>query len=371
MIFPSRSGRPWDLSEVRKVLVIRMDQIGDVVFAAPAMEYLHEILPQASLDFLAGPWAAHLVKTFPYVRDTLIFDSNWYSPDRSLVDCLSGATRMVKILRTHRYDLGIDLRGDLRNVALMRAARIPRILSYGITGGKFLMDRPVPYDFSAHQVDLNLRLIHEVALGVGSNNSAIATKEQRRPKLFCPDAVQEAVFDHGWLSSARPRVLVHAEAGYPSKRWNKKRFAQLIMSLCELGAHVGLIGVEKDDLGHAPELEKFRAKIVDLRGKTNLLELCALIAQSDLLIGNDSAPAHLAASLGTSCVVLFSGANDPSRWRPIGDNVHLVFHPVRCSPCESLSCLMSTHECMDAISVYEVEGLVHEILSAKGLLPYL
>ena len=369
VVFVGRSHKPWDLSEVRNILVIRMDQLGDVVFAAPVLEYLHEVLPGASIDFLTGPWAAPLVKTFPYVHDTLVFDANWYSPDGNLADRVANTRKVIRILRGNRYDLGIDLRGDLRNIALMRAGRITHTIGYGITGGKFLLDRSVPYDFSAHQVDLNLRLIAEVAGGVRGEECVAPTKEQRKPRLFCPDGVKEAVFDHAWLSNSRPRILLHAEAGYPSKRWSKKRFVQLIASLCERGANIGLIGLEQDDMCDAPQLIKHSDRIVDLRGKTNLLELCALISESDLLIGNDSAPAHLAASLGTSCVVLFSGANDPSKWRPLGEHVHLVFHPVRCSPCESLTCLMSTHECMDAISVYEVEGVVHEILSAKGLLP--
>ncbi len=368
VLFAVGRRKHWDLSGVRRVLVIRMDQIGDALFAAPVVECLRELLPSAKIDFLAGPWSEPLVKTFPHVSETLVFKSNWYDTRFRLLECMRSAWRLLKTLRANRYDLGIDLRGDFRNILLMRLAGISQTLGYGITGGKFLLHRTVRYDFSAHQLDLNLRLVEEVARGLGHAGHTVFTSEHRRTKLFCPEGLREAVVDRGLLPVARPRILVHLEAGYPSKRWSRERYAELIAALCARGPQVVLVGIEPDGFCQHPLLKDYQKRITDLRGKTNLLELFAVIAESDLLIGNDSAPAHLAAGLGRPCVVLFSGANDPTQWRPLGDDVHLLFHTVACSPCESRECAMPTHECLDAIRVHEVEGVVMEILSAKELL---
>ncbi len=350
----------------RRILVVRMDQIGDAVFAEPAVAYLTELFPQAAIDFLCGPWAAPLVGLFSGVSETLVFEHNWHDPRRRFWRCCCEARKILWAVRARRYDLAIDLRGDVRTLFLLRLAGIPRIAGYGVTGGRFLLDCQADYDFSAHQVDLNLRLVEEAAADLQAPQSAPVGPRRRVPRLFIPDAIREAVRDSGWMPGFRPRVLLHMEPGCPSKGWGKDRFVRVAAALCRRGAHVVLIGLERDDFCRTQELADFGGRLTDGRGKTNLLEVCGLIAQGDLLIGCDSAPAHIAAAVGTPCVVLFSGANEPSRWSPRGEDVPILFHPVECSPCESRECTAAAHRCMESITAAQVEEAAVALLARKG-----
>ncbi len=337
-----------------KILLLRMDQTGDVLFAEPALRYLREKFPGARIDMLVGPWAAPLARAFDGVSEVKVFADNWFTPQGGVSVFSHAARAMARTLRDRDYHVGIDLRGDLRNIALMRMAGIRATLGYGVTGGGFLLNRCLPYDFHAHQVDLNLRLAAGAVSMATGRAEEVPTKEQMPPRLSCPEPVRRVVAAMGLPPKGR-RVLVHTEAGYSSKRWEAKRYAELLRLLVAAGWHPVLIGVEYNRDYQLPG-------VTDLRGKTDLQQLSALIAESDALIGNDSAPAHMAAALGKPCVVLFSAANDPERWRPIGPRVRVLYHHVSCSPCESKQCLRPSHECMDAITPRQVQDALKELL---------
>ncbi len=337
-----------------KILLLRMDQTGDVLFAEPALRYLRKKFPKSRIDMLVGPWAAPLARQFQGVNEVKVFADNWFSPQNGVGLFSPSARAMANALRACGYDMGMDLRGDLRNIVLMRMAGIRATVGYGVTGGGFLLNRCLPYDFHAHQVDLNLRLAAEAVSIATGREEEIPTKEQMPPRLSCPDPMRSDVAAMGLPPKGR-RLLVHTEAGYPSKRWDAKCYAELLRLLVAAGWHPMLIGVESSRDYRLPG-------VLDLRGKTDLPQLSALIAESDALIGNDSAPAHMAAALGKPCVVLFSAANDPERWRPIGPRVRVLYHHVACSPCESKQCLRPSHECMDAIIPQQVQDALKELL---------
>ena len=96
-------------------------------------------------------------------------------------------------------------------------------------------------------------------------------------------------------------------------------------------------------------------------------ELAAVIEQSDLFVGADSGPAHLAAAVGTPAVVLFSGTNDPRQWQPWGTDVTVVRHEVRCSPCHRERCPLKEHPCMRGLEVEEVARTVEKAARAAGV----
>jgi ADP-heptose:LPS heptosyltransferase len=100
-------------------------------------------------------------------------------------------------------------------------------------------------------------------------------------------------------------------------------------------------------LSHAEILNHTRpAGVIDWTGILNLSELAAVLSSADLFVGADSGPAHLAAAVGRPVVVLFSGTNNPRQWRPCGEQVAIVRHPVECSPCHARRCPLPNHPCM-------------------------
>jgi ADP-heptose:LPS heptosyltransferase len=151
----------------------------------------------------------------------------------------------------------------------------------------------------------------------------------------------------------RPLFAVHLGAGTSAKRWPLKSWRLLIARLVsEHNAQVALVGGDEDRNLAAQIAAHFAvADVSDWTGGLRLAETAALLEHAELFVGADSGPAHLASSVGTAAVVLFSGTNDSRQWRPWGANVVVVRHEVACSPCHRTECFWADHPCMHGLSV--------------------
>jgi ADP-heptose:LPS heptosyltransferase len=97
---------------------------------------------------------------------------------------------------------------------------------------------------------------------------------------------------------------------------------------------------------------------IDLSGRLPIRQLMALLSRAELMVGNDSGPAHIAAALGTRTVALFSGTNDAAEWSPVGLRTRVVRKDVPCSPCGLKVCTEFAHECMESLTLEEVQEAV-------------
>ncbi|MDD5217786.1 MAG: glycosyltransferase family 9 protein [Candidatus Omnitrophica bacterium] len=344
---------------VKRILLIRLDHIGDVVMTRPAMRNLRRRFPQAQIDLLISKDIIPLFEGDPVIDTMIGMDPHWFSRKPGWRKILPETRRILSYLRKKKYDLGIDFRGDVRHIALMSLAGIPYRLGYGITGGGFLLSRECDYDFSRHQVFNNLKLLE--CLGVEQIPESVPfVYSARREKEFWDKFAAEI----GWIP--RPHILIHAGAGYPSKRWPAGSFAALIHKILEekLG-QVVLIGT-LDEISLLPEIMPAAGRLVDLRGKTSLGDLPVLFDHTDVFIGNDSGPAHIAAAQGLDSIVIFSGTNDAGVWHPWNERLRLMTHPVPCAPCEARECPLGHHACVDPISVENVSTALREVLKNKG-----
>jgi ADP-heptose:LPS heptosyltransferase len=160
-------------------------------------------------------------------------------------------------------------------------------------------------------------------------------------------------------------VAIHPGAGGPLRQWKPQRFGRIARRLAtDLGAAVLLIGGPGDKglvdqvVGHMEVSPAFQSTGL------SLLETAALIRRCDLFIGNDSAPAHMAAAVGTAGLTLF-GPTWPHMWRPLSPAGRVLYKEVPCRACRQERCLRPEQSCMDMIGVEEVWQTVKEMLLAK------
>jgi len=353
LFFPLRSlQKPLDLATVRRILVIRLDHIGDVVMSRPAIRALHKKFPHAAIDLLVTEDIAPLFVPSKEIRTVIAAKHGWFNRKASFAQKWSEFWRLAGILRaqevhspkTNTYDLGIDFRGDLRNILLMRLAGVKYTIGYGIAGGGFLLSEEVPYDAAQHQVRLNLNLL---------NSFQIAQDTKLLPFEYSPKKAREFWKNTETLpyTTLLPRIVIHMGSGYPSKRWLFENFKALIQEIDRKAlAQIVLIGTqaEKDA---TPDLKLNSVRFVDLRGKTALRDLPVLLDVCDIFIGNDSGPAHIAAAQGLEVILLASGTNDIRLWHPWTEHLSFLQHKVPCSPCELDICPVEGHPCVDEITV--------------------
>jgi ADP-heptose:LPS heptosyltransferase len=153
---------------------------------------------------------------------------------------------------------------------------------------------------------------------------------------------------------------LHIGAGTQAKTWPGEHWRSLAARLVEsLDAQIILVGGPAD---HVPADQMLhdgpRLQVANWTGELSVVELAALLQRSDLLVGADSGPAHLAAAVNTPVITLFSGTNNPRQWQPDGPEVTVLRHSVPCSPCHRKKCPFGDHPCMTGLVPERVAAVV-------------
>jgi len=340
----------------RKILLVRLDHIGDLILTRPAVRLLREHLPSVQIDWLIPAESRQLLSCDPFINNLIPFRYHWYRRGQRTLETIREFFSLIKQFRSEKYDAAVDFRGDFRSILLIFLAGIKQRIGYGITGGGFLLTECLPRDSGLHQVMLNAAILRP--LGVTGKPGYLPLHAQ--PELFSALVPRR--------SPETKRVIVHAGAGYPSKVWPAKNFEKLLCSLSRLpGIELFIIGTA-DEKRAAPMDDLFQnnePSLKDLRGVLELHELPALMLNAELFIGGDSGPAHIAAAQGIMVLSLFSGANDERLWRPWTPNLHLMTNPVSCSPCGLSVCPIPDHPCMSGIQPEEVIHAATRLLEGK------
>lgn len=319
--------RPPDGIKPKKILLIRLDRLGDLVLTLPVIENLKLHYPDARLTVLVRPYLGDLARLVRQIDEVIVYE---------------GFIPTVWKLRPHRFDIAIDMLFDytLRSAAVAILSGAPRRV--GFSGGfrERLFTDAVSVDAAGRSmVDINLEMMKVLSVPV----------KVRSPRLAL----------EGTKKTPRRIVVLHPGAHYPSQRWSAARFADVARKI-EEAYDVDVIVV-----GGADEKDLVRGimeRLKDIGVKSALPDMAGLaylLARSSLLICNNSGPLHLAAALGVPTISMM-GPTDPDLWRPHGRDNIVLRKPLECMPCRHAKC--RAHPCMDMITADEVFDKVKEVL---------
>lgn len=341
--------------EYRRILLVRIDQIGDVVMALPALKALKDWFPGAEIDMMVAPWAKPVVEGHPGVNEIHCFGHSYLREGGFGWGSIREYCGWIRRLRKRRYDAAIDLRGDARNILLLFLSGAKRRISFGITGGGFLLTDCLSEKAGEHQVERNFRCVEALGCKPGRTGAVLSVAPQEKENF-------KAKCDKMFGGVPRPWIAIQAGSGYPSKQWPRVNYERLIGELAEKKMGSVLLIGQKGEEPLSGGMSRVGG-VYDLIGRTSLRELCVLLESSDLVIGNDSGPSHIAAALGKKTLVLFSGTNECEVWEPRGSRVTVLRVKVPCAPCHERICPRPRHDCMEDLSVGEVfhcaERLLH------------
>jgi len=322
-----------------RILIIRLTALGDVLLATPLLRALKLSRPEVEIDWLIDPSLAPLVEGNPHLSRTL-----------------SWRPEIARDLRARNYDLVLDLQNKLKTALLRHRIGARRIVALRKrSAGETLRslvgrERPASHP---HAIDRNLSLVQDLGVAPRGRELDLAVSAAGRSEA-AP------------LLERRKRPVWGLAPGsrWATKRWPLARFEALGAEAARAGAEILLLGGADD----APVLDALgRALGATVLGDTRRLSvagLAAAIAACDLVVSNDSGPAHLAAALRRPLVVLF-GPTSPGRWAPPGERVRVVTRALDCSPCSNhggTTCPIGTHACLEELEVSEV------LVAARGLL---
>lgn len=354
----------FSLEKVKKVLIIKLDHIGDVLFAIPALKALRERLPSARITVVVGPWSKEVVKNCPYVNEILIFDAHWFrrsTRGKRKAGDIYKCFRFLKLLRQRKFDLAIDFRYPYsahQDSLFLSLTRARYKMGHNIWGWGFLITHKVRYDPKRvkHEVERNLDMLRTIGINNLSPKLEMWLSKDER------DYAEKFLKQHD-VQEQDILIGIHPGVWCPARRWPKERFAQTADLLVErLNARVIIFGAS-DEIEEVNELSSLmRTKPINTCGKTSLGELAALVEKCKVFVGNNSGPIHIAAAMETPVVDLFSGTDLSQQWGPFGvDNVVIEKH-VNCKPCGREECGRANHDCMELITVDEVVRAVESLL---------
>lgn len=362
-------------ADVRKILVLRLDRIGDVLMSLPALAGLRQAYPDAHIRLAVGGWSADVARRAP-VDEVLVWSAPWAGRPREGAESRRALWGKALALRRERLDLAIDLQGDVRASALMALTGARERVGYANTGGARLLTRVVPLDETLSWVEQNR---HAIAAAAGA-----ATREGPPPPVALLGAAdharaQEVLRAHG-LEGRRPLVGLHPSGGRPIKQWSAGRWREVAARLQrEFGAVVLLTGSEGDRSLAAEVAFGLAGEVRDLTGRLALFDTLAVIGALDLFLSSDTGPMHMAVAVGTPSVSVF-GPSDARRYFSGGTGDAGTRHVVVradlwCAPCNLIrrppaECLgPDGPECLHLVTADAVHAEAARLLRSGGFPP--
>jgi len=345
LFFPFRLFKKPAPLNPKKILVIRLDHIGDFVCTTPLLKNIRKRFPDAKITVIVNSVSKELAYRDPHIDNVITFSPHHLARgDKS--DLIKGLARIIKDVRDADFDLGIEPRGDILSILIMYLGNVGYRVGYGITGGSFLLHKEGRYDKNIHVIDRNLLLLKELTVPIEYRSADIYFND--RDIAFVDDVMKDIN-----IEGKDKAITLHPFTGAEARKWSKDSFQDLIDRLKSNGISVFLVGTNNDTENYT--------NVTDVRGKFNLPQLAYFIKRTNYFIGLNSGPANIAAALGVPSVVISSGTNIIEHWIPHNSSVKFVYKNVNCKPCELKTCPRPTHECMDSITAEEVFEKFKEI----------
>jgi lipopolysaccharide heptosyltransferase I len=375
-------------AEFRKILLIKFSALGDVVHSIPVVNKLRRRYPSAEIDWLVRPAFAELIVPHPAVSHAIPFPrQRWTGPLSQQGPRLAGLARLLFRLRSRRYDLVIDLQGQLRSAILALATGADVRIGF---------DRPRPEIRRTSQRKLPAEAwrhcwkgAREGAWMAYSHRIALPTIDlhavdrylclgpmlglDQDPPDFsfvvpadAVDPVEQLLSDHGIrgpIEQSAPIVLAPCTR-WETKHWRSEGFCEVARHFTAKGRAVVLIGSAEERIA-CDAIAAAAPGTLNLAGRTSVPELAALLRGCAVCVTNDSGPMHLAVALDRPVVSMF-GPSDPLWIGPYRRPDAVINASLPCSPCylRELSRCPYDHACMQQISSSTVIERIEATLAA-------
>jgi heptosyltransferase I len=366
--------------DFRKILLIKLSAVGDVIHTIPVLNKLRRHYPAAQLDWLVTPAIAELLRHNPAISNVIEFAREDWSKPWTLTPFVSYG-RLAAKLRANAYDLVVDMHGQFRTAVFTLAtgapvrigfdrprARVwdasPRTFSaearkhawQGAREGSWIAYThhiPVP-TLDLHAVDRYLSVGPILGLGKGPPDFSFPVPQAAIARV-------ESLLRHHDIADT-PLVTMAPGTIWETKHWQSDKFAEVARHFLQRGFAVALMGTRRER-AVCEDVARLAPGAVDVAGETTLTELAALVRRSAISVTNDSGPMHLAVALDRPVISVF-GPTDPIWIGPYGRADAVSRAGVPCSPCflRQLSRCRYDHVCMENVSARAVIERMERVL---------
>jgi heptosyltransferase-3 len=329
----------------RNILLVRNDRLGDTILALPAFNVLRSAFPDAKIHFLASPAVAQIIRCVEGVDSVIESDDHGNPP-------------VLDIIRSLSIDTAICLRPTWQNSLLLYRSNIPNRIGTKRRWFSPLFTKRLNLSrrkSNRHEANLNLDIVY--SLGIRG--------EAEFPSINLPELAEneiETLLASFGLVKGDPFVILHPGSGGSARDWPVEYFKCLADYIDEK------LQINVLVTGSLTELEKCQIVAgehhLNLCGKTDLLQLAALIRRSSLLVAGSTGSLHLAVALGRPVVGLYPpvAGCTPERWGPYHHPEWALAPELpECRKCRAGS--ISSCFCMEQLSPETVGEKVRQTLA--------
>ena len=349
MVATSTQKLPSDAS----ILIILMGSLGDVVRGLCLVSHIKNNLPESRVTWLIEPKWAELVSFHPQIDKVILFDRPRGIP---------AVWNLYKDLAQDHFDITLDLQRHFKSGFFSLLSRTKRRVGFNRRNAKefnwLFNNEQIDY-FSDELPKLRHYLEFTKYMGLSEPSSLEFGFSSLDSKSVAPSIVAELKGSF---------IAVVMGSSWESKDWFPDEYYRLVKNILSSGkSKVVLLGDHSVSANAITLSEKISTSgLINLVGKTSLLELVAVLKRAAVAVGPDSGAGHLAAAVGTPYVSLF-GPTSPRRTAPYGSEHLVVQSKASCAPCYKKKCPGLDRLCMRLLSVEAVGEKLTEALSLRGI----
>jgi len=331
-----------DPPQIKKILLIRLRRIGDVILTTPAISALRQGFPTASISYIIERPYRELVEGNPNLDKVIVLEKK-----QGLKDFF----KLTRTIRKENYDVVLDFHGGPRASLITLFSRAKLKVGYRIKFKNFIYNIRLPRSPKEgyfHSVENHINLVKALGVDVKS-----------LPPLYLPQARNtesekvKKFIDENSLGGSKI-ITIHISAGNEFRNWGVDNLVQLTNLLAQRpDVKIVLLGTSEDQKAEEEILKKSTASILSLVGRLNLREVKEFISHSSLFVGPDSGPMHIAASTSTPIVALF-GPTLPAHFAPWQTKAFVIEKELDCRPCKQRRCIHEDFRCLRGIEPEEV-----------------
>lgn len=349
-------------ADARAILAVRLDGIGDLLMTTPALRALKEGGDERTLTLLTSPASAEAARELPFVDEVIVAVAPWMKSAETSQVSRADVAALTARLRHRAFDAGIVFtvctQSALPAAMLLFEAGIPRRAAYCRENPYALLTdwRPDPdRDMRAgvrHEVARHIDLVRSLGFAVTETRLQFPVRAGARARMHAKARA-------AGMRRRRPWLVVHPGATAPSRRYPESQLIEALAALGRDGHWQIAVAGAAEDASTARAIATAVPGIVSLAGLLELGELAALLQAADVVVCNNSAPAHLAAAVGTPVVDLYALTNP--QHTPWGVRHRVLSHDVDCRYCLKSICPHGHMRCLAGVAPAQIVSAVRSL----------
>lgn len=342
------------VSKYKRILMVRLDRIGDVLLSTPAIRAVRKAYPEAYLAFMVRPYARDVLEGNPDLDEVIVYDK---------AKGIRGSAAMIRLLRAKRFDLAIILHPTTRTHIVTYLSRIPERVGFDRKLGSVLTKK-IPHTKQhglKHEIDYTLDVVRSLGIEPASRVLSMPLNSRSEANI-------ERLFLERGIDDSDTLVVINPGASCRSKRWLPRRFAAVADELSKVRGVKIILLAAPSDKEYADSVERVMENpCINLSGMTTVADLASILRRARLFISNDSGPVHISCAVGTPVIAIFGRADkglSPIRWGPSNLCDTVLHKDVGCVTCLAHNCSKG-FKCLEAVTVDDVVDAARKILGRR------